>query len=447
MSLSLHLDLGEGLDPSAASDLAAARQTVDAAVADLGLTPPGFIEILSDSVAAIERCREEAKTLARYERVVILGIGGSALGARTILDALAPEQSDRLWILDNIDPATIESTAAELDPKKTAFLVVSKSGSTAETAAQSLYFRDWLLQGGGDPKEQMTLITDPSAGPLREIANREGFRTLEIPSRVGGRFSVLTPVGLLPAAILGVDPAPLVEGGRRLWEAVATNADHPLRDWVARGAVRAAQDGQTIQVVMSYCDRLRTLGDWFAQLWGESLGKRLDRQGAVVHRGSTPLAAVGATDQHSLVQLFVEGPSDKQFLILGTEPNDAPRAPIRAEAAEWDAAFSYLGDTSLDALFEAERVGTIQALRAAERPVSVLQIGDVTAESLGAMFLFFELATVLTAAILDVDPYDQPGVEGGKIIAFARMGREGYAEKAQALTGGAGDLDRGASLI
>ena len=447
MSLSLQLDLGPALAASLRDDLDQARRTVDTAVEGLLTDPPGFLEILADSKAVVTRCQEEAKTLERYEKVVILGIGGSALGARTVLDALAPEKRERLEILDNIDPATIASTAARLDPKRTAFLVVSKSGSTAETAAQSLYFRDWLQRGGGKPQDQMTLITDPAAGPLREIANREGFRTLEIPSRVGGRFSVLTPVGLLPAAILGVDPAPLVEGGRRMWEAVSTRADHPLREWVARGALRAANDGQSIQVVMSYCDRLRTLGDWFAQLWGESLGKKLDRSGAVVHRGSTPLAAVGATDQHSLVQLFVEGPSDKQFLILGTEPQDATLAPISAEAASWDAAFSYLGDTSLDALFEAERVGTIQALRAAERPVSVLQIGEVSGESLGALFLFFELATVLTAALLDVDPYDQPGVEGGKIIAFARMGRAGYAEKAAALTGGAGDLDEGASLL
>jgi glucose-6-phosphate isomerase len=278
-------------------------------------------------------------------------------------------------------------------------------------------------------------VTDPGAGPLRALAARDGYAALDVPPRVGGRFSVLTAVGLLPAAFLGIDPAELLAGGRALWRAVRDRPDHPLLDWVTAHALRSERGGQRIQVLMAYSDRLRTFCDWFAQLWGESLGKRLDREGRVVHRGSTPLAALGATDQHSLVQLFVEGPADKQFIILGTDPEASPRAPLPAGDATLHPDFAYLGGRSIDELFAAERVGTARALTAAGRPVARLQISRLDARTLGALFVLFELATVLAADRLDVDPYDQPGVELGKWIAFARMGRAGFGERVRKAVG------------
>ncbi len=445
--MTVRLDLGHPLAAVHAGLARILREKLQSTVKSLEASPPGFLEILDEGDSVAERCREEAARLQKFETVVVLGIGGSALGARTVRDALAPEFAARLVVIDNIDPVTIVRTRDSLDPKSTAFFVVSKSGSTAETAAQLILFRTWLLEAGCNPAEHITLITDPKNGPLRALATRDGYSTLEIPPRVGGRFSVLTPVGLLPAAVLGIDPAELLAGARAMWHAVRDQEDHPLLDWVAGHAIRAEHAGQQIQVLMSYSDRLSTLGDWFAQLWGESLGKKLDRAGKVVHRGSTPLAAVGATDQHSLVQLFAEGPADKQFLILGLDGARAPLTPLGAEAAELSADFAYLEGHSIDELFEAERIGTIQALRAAGRPVARLQLEKLDAATLGALFVFFELATVLAADLLDVDPYDQPGVEAGKIIAFARMGRAGYEEKVRELLGEVAEETPGAPLF
>lgn len=445
--MSLRLEGGPPLPAEWEADARTARDGLVSSVAALAGSPPGFLEILDEGDAVAERCAATAEKLAGFGRVVLLGIGGSALGARTLRDALAGDAGDRLLVLDNIDPHTIARARDRLDPKDTAFLVISKSGSTAETAAQFLAFRDWLSAAGVDPTACMTLITDPTRGPLRELASRDGYPTAEVPPRVGGRFSVLSSVGLLPAALLGIDPVELLAGGRSMWHAVRDREDHPLIDWVVGHSLRAERDGQRIQVLMSYVDRLRTFGDWFAQLWGESLGKKLDRDGRVVHRGSTPLPALGATDQHSLVQLFAEGPADKQFLVLGLDHGTDPVAPLPQDASATHADFAYLGGHSFDALLEAERVGTVQALAAAGRPVSRLQLERLDARTLGALFVLFELATVLTADRLEVDPYDQPGVEVGKWIAFSRMGRPGFDEKVRELIGESGEEPRGRALI
>jgi len=438
--MSLRLDPGPPLPAEWENEARETRAALRRAIEGLAAAPPGFIEILEQGDGEAERCRAAAARLARFDRLALLGIGGSALGPRVVRDALAPDRADRLLVLDNIDPDTIARARERLDPRRTGFLVISKSGSTAETAAQLIHFREWLRAAGVDPTESILLITDPASGPLRALAGRDGHPSLDVPPRVGGRFSVLTAVGLLPAAFLGIDPAELLAGGRELWHAVRDRREHPLVDWVTAHALRAERGGQRIQVLMAYSDRLRTFCDWFAQLWGESLGKRLDRQGAVVHRGSTPLAALGATDQHSLVQLFVEGPADKQFLILGTDPEPVPRAALPAGEATLHREFDYLGGRSIDELFVAERIGTGRALAAAGRPVSRLQIARLDARTLGALFVFFELATVLAAERLDVDPYDQPGVELGKWIAFARMGRDGFAERVR---GAIGEIDAG----
>ncbi len=445
--MTLRLDLGGALPADLAEEATAARAQLRKMVGTLAAHPPGFIEILEEGDAVADRCRIGARALADFQHVVLLGIGGSALGARAVRDALAPGQAERLIVIDNIDPDTIARTRDRLDPARTGFLVVSKSGSTAETAAQLLYFADWLREGGIDPSSRMVLITDPTNGPLRGVASRDGHATFDIPPRVGGRFSVLTPVGLLPAAIVGSDPAELLAGARSLWHAVRDREDHPLLDWVVGHVLRAERSGQRIQVLMGYVDRLSTFGDWFAQLWGESLGKRLDRAGRVVHRGSTPLSAQGATDQHSLVQLFVEGPADKQFLILGLDADISPVTPLPAAGGTLHPDFEYLGGGSIDALFEAERIGTGQSLAAAGRPVSRLQLSSLDARTLGALFAFFELATVLAAELLEIDPYDQPGVELGKWIAFARMGREGFEEKVRTEIGELGDVPDGVELL
>ncbi|MCA8960144.1 MAG: glucose-6-phosphate isomerase, partial [Planctomycetes bacterium] len=351
------------------------------------------------------------------------------------VDALAPEKRDRLVVLDNVDPDTVTRALSDDDLRDALFLAISKSGSTAETIAQLLYFRGRMKRAGLDDwSRRVIAITDPSRGPLRELAEREGMLTLPVPTDVGGRFSVLTPVGLLPARLLGLDGEALIAGARDLRDEIIQNLDGPsaaaVVDFVATQAALALDHGQSIQVVLSYCDRLETFGDWFCQLWAESLGKRVDRSGSVVHRGSTPLGAVGATDQHSLVQLFREGPDDKQYWVMSVDESGDP-AEIAEDAAEIHADFGYLAGTTIDGLFRAERRGTVAALRAAQRPVSEIVLDRLDARHLGALFFWYKLATSLAGDLYNVDPYDQPGVEAGKIAAFALMGRAGYEERAR----------------
>lgn len=434
--MAITIDLSGNETPGQERYLAAAA----ASVAQLPGSPSGFLRSLDDEV--LPDVLAVAARYAEFDHVVALGIGGSALGARTILDALAPHNGDegsapRLHIIDNIDPYTIETLARSLPMDRTGFVVVSKSGSTAETIAQLLFFRAKLLASGIDDwQRHFSVITDPTQGPLRQLATQHELPTLSVPPEVGGRFSVLTPVGLLPAALAGIDPAELLAGGKAMRDDVlARPADHPLTRLAAAHTSLALDAGATIQVLMSYCDRLGTFGAWFAQLWGESLGKKLARDGkTAVWRGSTPLAAVGATDQHSLVQLFAEGPADKQYLFIGTEAEDATAA-LPADAADLHPDFGYLAGHSLRELFRAEHAGTIQALRTVGRPVTEMTIDQVDARHLGALFVFFEMLTAVVGDLYEVDPFDQPGVEGGKIAAFARMGRAGYAEKAAALFG------------
>ncbi|MEM7261005.1 MAG: glucose-6-phosphate isomerase [Planctomycetota bacterium] len=409
------------------------RETALEALSTIDGNRPGYLTTLDKGLWDLTV--DTAARVAPPSKIVILGIGGSALGARTLADALTPELRDKLVVLDNVDPHTITSAISDDELGNTLFIAISKSGSTAETTAQLLYFRQRLLAAGHeDWASRFIAITDPEKGALRELVEREGLLSLPVPSDVGGRFSVLTPVGLLPAQLLGIDGGELVEGARRVRDSIFDNlegdAAGALADLVATHATLSLDHGQPIQVMLSYCDRLGTFGDWYCQLWAESLGKKHDLTGKVVHRGSTPIGAVGATDQHSLVQLFRDGPDDKQYWILSVDETGDPAA-IENSAAEVHSDFDYLGGTSIDDLFRAERHGTAAALRAAGRPVTELTLDRLDAASLGGLFLWFELATSVAGALYDVDPYDQPGVEAGKIAAFALMKRAGYEEKAR----------------
>ena len=267
----------------------------------------------------------------RFDHLVVLGIGGSALGPKALLNALKPpawnEWSAKerggvptLTVLENVDPVTVEQTLARLDPRRTLVNVISKSGGTAETLAQYLIVRQWLEQAVGETqaREHLVITTDPVKGALRAIARDEGITAFDVPPDVGGRFSVLTAVGLVPAAVLDMDIPALLAGaeaavraadGTELGENAA--ARYAAWQWQAQ-ASRAAN----VQIVMPYSDRLKEFAEWYRQLWAESLGKKVDRAGREANRGPTPVGAVGATDQHSQVQLFIEGPYDKTITFI-----------------------------------------------------------------------------------------------------------------------------------
>jgi glucose-6-phosphate isomerase len=374
-----------------------------------------------------------------FENVVLLGIGGSALGTRTIRDALlgplwnewSDEDRDhypRLYVLDNVDPASARALLGRIDLRRTLFVVVSKSGSTAETMACYLVAEGLVRDEVGEDKARghFLLVTDPTDGALRAIAENEGVPSLPIPANVGGRFSVLSPAGLLPAAITGVDIDALLEGAAKMEERCRAESllENPAGLIATLLHTADTELGRPIHVLMPYSDRLRSFALWFQQLWAESLGKARSLSGEVVNAGPTPLPAVGVTDQHAQLQLFMEGPHDKVVLILGVGDEGDP-VPI-PEHRSGAAGLGYLGGSTLLALFESERLATTEALRQAGRPSMSLEMARLDAPTLGALFQLFETATVLAGALYGVDPLDQPGVELGKRLTYGLMGRPGF---------------------
>ena len=378
-----------------------------------------------------------------YDHVLVLGIGGSALGTKALMNALrrpawnewddeGREFYPRVTVLENVDPTTVAATLARIDPRRVLVNVISKSGGTAETMAQYLVVRAWLHDALGDAASRhLVFTTDPSRGALRELAVRDGVATLDVPPAVGGRFSVLSPVGLLPAALAGIDIAGLLAGaGRAVERAAADDLLHnPAALYAALHWSADSELGARIHVLMPYTDRLRELAEWFRQLWAESLGKRVDREGRTVHVGPTPLAAVGATDQHSQVQLFMEGPFDKVITFIRLErfaEEVVIPGPDRMGGLELPADLAYLAGHGLGELLNAEYEATAAALAEMGRMSCTLHLPELTAETMGELIMFFQLATGYAGAWYGIDPFDQPGVELGKRLTYAAMGRPGY---------------------
>jgi glucose-6-phosphate isomerase len=377
-----------------------------------------------------------------YDHVLVLGIGGSALGAKALLNALRrpawnewdDEGRDffpRLTVLENVDPTSVSAALQRIDPRRVLVNVISKSGGTAETMAQYLVVRDWLDQAlGSAASRHLVFTTDPARGALRELAQREHIATLDVPPDVGGRFSVLSPVGLLPAALVGIDIEELLSGARTAIERAET--DELLRNPPALyAALHWAADtelGARIHVLMPYTDRLREFAEWYRQLWAESLGKRVDRNGKTVHAGPTPVGAVGATDQHSQVQLFMEGPFDKiiTFMTVDDLGVDVP-VPSRLELPP---DLDYLPGHTLAELLRAEYEATSAALAQMGRMSCTLVLPDLTPATLGEAIMFYQLATGYAGVWYGIDPFDQPGVELGKRLTYAAMGRPGYERSA-----------------
>lgn len=375
-----------------------------------------------------------------FSDVVVLGIGGSALGTialRTALlkpswNELDDEGRDffpRLHVLDNVDPATIGPFLKRIDPAKTLFNVVSKSGGTAETMSQYMVVRDRLeAELGEGYVRHLLFTTDPEKGVLRQLAGEEGIATLPIPSSVGGRFSVLSAVGLLPAALAGIDVRALLEGAREMAERCATDelARNPAGLFAALQYLADTERGAPIHVMMPYSDPLRDVADWFRQLWAESLGKQRSRAGDEVFAGPTPVKSLGATDQHSQVQLYVEGPFDKTITFLAVrEGGEDVEIPRRYGSV---GELGYLGGHTLGGLLRAEMLATEAALARRGRMNMTLELPRVDERSVGALLMLLQVATVYAGALYGIDPLDQPGVELGKQLTYGIMGRSGFDE-------------------
>ncbi len=373
------------------------------------------------------------------DTLLVLGIGGSALGARAIEGALAPrfgpvKKGGRafldLVVADNVDPDGFSQILERCDPEKTLVNVISKSGTTAETMSQYLVVKNRFEKRLGKAKaaERFVFTTDGQKGVLREIADREGITSFEIPAGVGGRFSILTPVGLLPAALIGVDIKGLLEGAASMDKRCARKGilKNPSYAYAATLCLMAEKKGRNISVMMPYSDRLRLLADWFAQLWAESLGKRRSLSGKVVNAGQTPVAALGVTDQHSQLQLYLEGPHDKVVTFLSVEDFCAE---VKIPKTSKNEAVVYLGGRGMGELIKAEERATRLALTLNGRPNLTVTVPRVDAHALGELFYLFEVATLFAGGLLGVDPLDQPAVEEGKIYAYGLLGRKGFEEK------------------
>ncbi len=398
-----------------------------------------FFELPHDdeTVADVLAIAEDVQQ--RFDTLVVLGIGGSALGTTAVFNALCPGHNlkskqqrgglPRLFVLDNVDPDGFAARLELCDPARTCFLVISKSGTTVETSSQFLYTRQWVEDSVGERfREHFILITDPERGVLRELADREGYRTCSIPSGVGGRFSVFTPVALLPLACVGVDIRALLKGAADFSPFVCDQ--EIVNNPAYLNAVLqylAYRKGLSVSVVMPYSDRLRDLADWFRQLWAESLGKKYATDGSVINVGPTPVNALGVTDQHSQVQLYMEGPFDKVVTFIAVESFEQSLVlPEYGASPE----LAYLAGHSLGELIHIEQQATAAALVKNQRSNCTISIPRVTAEAIGSLLFMFEVQTLFAGYLFDVNPLDQPGVEEGKHFTYALMGREGYREKA-----------------
>ncbi|MEW6200981.1 MAG: glucose-6-phosphate isomerase [bacterium] len=374
-----------------------------------------------------------------YENFVVLGIGGSALGAMALHGALNPPYYNllppsarkgcpRIFFEDNVDPVRVASLLEVINPKKTLFNVVTKSGGTAETLAAFLIVDDVLRRSVGAKKlaHHIAATTDEKKGNLREMVQRLGLPSFTVPAGVGGRFSVLSAVGLLPAAMAGIDILELLRGAAaaRIRCLEGDLEKNPALLSAVLQYIACTKKGKAIQVMMPYSNQLFLVADWYRQLWAESLGKKYTLKGNIVHAGQTPIKSLGATDQHSQIQLYVEGPNDKTVTFLRIENL---RTDVKIPHGYSDlGGFAYLGGHSLGELLNAEQRGTEIALTAACRPNSTFILPEINPYLLGQLLFILQMQATFAGALFGINPFDQPGVEGGKVAAFALMGRPGY---------------------
>lgn len=363
-----------------------------------------------DDLETVKQVSDLARSKRKFRTCLVLGIGGSDLGTRAAWHALknGGKGEFRLEFLGgNTDPDEIAWTLKGLDLKRTLINIISKSGDTLEPMTAFFVVREALIRAVGRNAfaNQIVATTDEESGSLRRLANKEGYATLSVPPNVGGRFSVLTPVGLFPLACAGADLGALLAGARSVRDMFLSPGSNPIVEYTT--AQHAAyKKGQRIQVLMLYSERLRVFGAWYRQLVAESLGK----QG----KGPTPIAALGATDQHSQLQLYMDGPKDKTVTFIEVERFASDlRVPASAKLVS---NLSHLSGVRFDRIIHAERSATAQALKDAGRPNGTITIPDVSERSLGALFQFFMISTAMQGHLLGVNPYDQPGVESGKSL-------------------------------
>ncbi|MCI8804477.1 MAG: glucose-6-phosphate isomerase [Clostridiales bacterium] len=380
----------------------------------------------------------------KFEAFVVLGIGGSALGPIAVQQAINhPYYNElprdkrngfpKLYVADNVDPEKLVYLFQTVDVTKCLFNVISKSGSTSETMSQFMIIKKMLDEKlGKDAAEHIVCTTDKVNGNLIKIAKEEGYKTFIIPSGVGGRFSELTPVGLLAAAFCGIDIKAMLAGAAFMDE-ICKNDDiykNPAFMYAILNYI-GMEKGRNICVVMPYADSLKYISDWYAQLWAESLGKKYDNDGNIVNVGPTPVKALGVTDQHSQVQLYTEGPFDKMIVLMGVDKyKETIQIP---ESYKEIPSLGFLGGITQNQLIQTEQMATEYALMKSGKMNMTITLPEVNEFTLGQTLYMFEVATGFTGELLNINAFDQPGVEEGKNATYAFFGRPGYEEKKKEL--------------
>ncbi|MBE7086974.1 MAG: glucose-6-phosphate isomerase [Clostridiales bacterium] len=424
-------------------DFSASKGLVDASFnyvsANRGTGMMGWTELPYNQKEIVEDIIATAKSIKKkFDNFVVLGIGGSALGPTAVFQALchlrhnelpkSKRKFPKLYVEDNVDPERMAALLDVIDINKTCFNVVTKSGATSETMSQYLIIMDILKSKLGDKaSEHMIATTSENKGNLIKIAKEEGLKTFYIPDGVGGRFSELCPVGLLPAAVVGIDIKEMLAGAAHM-DKICKNKNIKKNPALMSALLEylAMQRGKNISVMMPYADSLKYIADWYCQLWGESLGKSVDNEGNLVFVGQTPVKALGVTDQHSQVQLYREGPFDKVITLIGVK-NYRTTVEI-SKGCDNIPDVNFLCGHTMNELITAEREATEYALTTANRMNYTIMLPEVNAFTIGQLLFLFELETAYCGAMLNINTFNQPGVEGGKNATYALFGRKGYEQ-------------------
>ncbi len=396
--------------------------------------------IVADIIATAKAVRK------KFKYFVVLGIGGSALGPIMAFNALKhlhynelpPKRrgGPKFYVEDNVDPVRMQALLDVIVPEETCFNVISKSGATSETMTQFLIIADILEKKGLSLPEHMIFTTDESRGNLIKIDEKYGgkFKKYVLPDGVGGRFSELCPVGLLPAAVLGIDIKGMLAGAAYM-DTLCSKPTITKNPALACAALQyiTMKQGKNIHVLMPYSDNLKLIADWYCQLWAESLGKAVDYTGKTVNAGTTPVKSLGVTDQHSQVQLYIEGPYDKviTFISVGKYACEMPIAHGCEDIPD----VGFLGGHTMEELIQAENKATAYALMRAGRMNYTLNMPEVNAFTLGQLMFLLEMQTAYTGAMLNINTFNQPGVENGKKATFALLGKKGYEAQKKEMDG------------
>ncbi|MBR2967012.1 MAG: glucose-6-phosphate isomerase [Clostridia bacterium] len=414
----------------------------------------GWMDSPYNQQDVVARIKEVAKRIQNEcETFVVLGIGGSALGPIAVFNALkhlyynelprSVRKAPKFYVLDNVDPERISALLDVIDLNTTIFNVITKSGATSETMSQYLVVMDMLNKKfGRKAREHVIATTSESRGNLIKLATEEGYETFYIPDGVGGRFSELCPVGLLPAAVVGIDIEEMLRGAREMDQLCQNNTSIDKNPALAMALLQhlSIKQGKNVSVMMPYADSLKYVADWYCQLWGESLGKEKDVDGNIVNVGQTPLKCLGATDQHILIQLFNEGPYDKVITFLEVAnyrtdifiPAGCDKVPD----------VNFLCNNTMGTLLSNELYATKYALTKRGRSNFTITLDKVDEYHIGALLYMLQMQTAYIGVMLNINAYNQPGVEGGKNAVYALFGRKGYEAFAEEMKNAPQDVDK-----